>query len=208
MAFIYKIKNNINNKCYVGKTEESIEKRFSQHISESKRERCKNRPLYRAFNKYGYENFSVELIEETDNPEEKEIYWIDFLDTYNKGYNATKGGDGKKLINEELILHLLQENDLNCNEVSRILNHDVATIKKVALKHNIYEPTGILKGEEHGRSVLKESDVIEILKLYVPKKFGKRKISKLLNLPLHAVDGVITGKSWKHIKEGGAEAAK
>lgn len=41
MAFIYKIKNNINNKCYVGKTEESIEKRFSQHISESKRERCK-----------------------------------------------------------------------------------------------------------------------------------------------------------------------
>jgi hypothetical protein len=27
--------------------------------------------------KYGIENFHIELIEETDKPEEREIYWIE-----------------------------------------------------------------------------------------------------------------------------------
>ena len=33
-----------------------------------------DRPLYRALSKYGVENFIIETIEETDNPNEREIY--------------------------------------------------------------------------------------------------------------------------------------
>lgn len=55
MAFIYKITNLVNGKVYIGKTEETIEKRFRQHLSESNKDRCKNRPLYRAIRKYGKE---------------------------------------------------------------------------------------------------------------------------------------------------------
>lgn len=35
MGYIYKITNNINGKMYVGKTERSINKRFSEHIYQS-----------------------------------------------------------------------------------------------------------------------------------------------------------------------------
>jgi predicted GIY-YIG superfamily endonuclease len=35
MAYIYKIVNDINNKVYIGKTEFSIEKRFSEHCKDS-----------------------------------------------------------------------------------------------------------------------------------------------------------------------------
>jgi len=37
-------------------------------------------------------------------PEEssdREVYWIEKLDTYHNGYNATYGGDGKNYINYE-----------------------------------------------------------------------------------------------------------
>ena len=32
--------------------------------------------------KYGVEHFYVELIEETDNANDREIYWIDKLNSY------------------------------------------------------------------------------------------------------------------------------
>ena len=97
MAYIYKIVNDINNKVYIGKTEFSIEKRFKEHCRDSKKEH-QNRPLYNAMNKYGIEHFKIELIEECNNPEEREIYWIQHFDSYKNGYNATLGGDGKNIL--------------------------------------------------------------------------------------------------------------
>lgn len=55
------------------------------------------RPLYKAIAKYGMENFSIETIEEVEDDflGEREIYWINYYNSYSKGYNATLGGDGK-----------------------------------------------------------------------------------------------------------------
>ena len=94
MAYIYQIVNDINQKIYIGKTEFSIEKRFKEHCQDAFRERNEKRPLYAAMRKYGIENFHIELIEETDNPVEREIYWISTLQTRTKGYNILPGGAG------------------------------------------------------------------------------------------------------------------
>ena len=92
MAHIYKITNILNNKIYIGKTEHIDPiKRWKEHIKDSKRERNKNRPIYKAINKYGVENFSFEILEETDKPEQQEIYYISLYDSYKNGYNATIG---------------------------------------------------------------------------------------------------------------------
>ena len=105
MAYIYKITNQINGKMYVGKTMLNVEERFKEHKKDSKRERCKDRPLYKAMNKYGIENFIVEAIEEcsSEQSSEREIFWIKKLNTYHDGYNATIGGDGKPYLDYELI---------------------------------------------------------------------------------------------------------
>lgn len=94
MGHIYKITNNINGKCYIGKTERTVEIRWFEHIRPSKRKL--DLPLYRAFSKYGIDNFSIEEIEECNDAilDEREIYWIDYFDAYNKGYNCTAGGEG------------------------------------------------------------------------------------------------------------------
>lgn len=110
MGYIYCITNVINNKRYVGKTTNTIEERWKEHCQDFKKERCEKRPLYDAFNKYGIENFKIEYLEEVQNDNllsEKEIYWIKELETYgSKGYNATKGGDGKILYDYNEVLEL------------------------------------------------------------------------------------------------------
>ena len=99
MSYIYVITNNVNGKQYVGKTNKPIEKRFKEHLSDSGRSICEKRPLYCAIKKYGKKNFSIDLLETCLSEEAaiREQYWIDKINTYHDGYNATYGGDGKLL---------------------------------------------------------------------------------------------------------------
>ena len=95
MGFIYKITNQINNKVYIGLTTTTIKNRWKEHIGAIGRYKDK-RPLYAAMSKYGIDNFSIEELEECDDLilAEREIYWIDYYNSYYNGYNATFGGDG------------------------------------------------------------------------------------------------------------------
>ena len=134
MAYIYLIKNNVNNKVYVGKTELSIVERFKEHIRNSRKERCKNRPLYRAMDKYGVENFTVSMIEETDRPEDREVFWIAFYDSYKNGYNATLGGDGKKYLDYDLILSTYEKLH-NAHRTAIALGISDDTVEKIVKQH-------------------------------------------------------------------------
>lgn len=136
MAYIYKITNDINDKVQIGKTEFSIEKRFREHCRDSKKERCEKRPLYNAMNKYGIEHFHVELVEETNNPEEKEIYWINQYNSYHNGYNATLGGDGKSYIDHQKIIELYLKYKLQ-TKVAEIMQISVDIVHKVLIQNNI-----------------------------------------------------------------------
>ena len=123
MAFIYKIINDINQKVYIGKTERNIEERFKEHCRAYRQERCEKRPLYAAMKKYGIEHFHVELVEETDSPEEREQYWIKFYNCYGStGYNATMGGDSKRYINYDEIVKVYQEVQ-NIKKTAEITGH-------------------------------------------------------------------------------------
>lgn len=130
MAYIYKITNDINGKIYVGKTYQSIDKRFKEHIKDSKRQRCKNRPLYRAINKYGVEHFHIDKIEETNFPEEREQYWIQYFNSYHKGYNATLGGDGKPYVDYNLVVNTYKQVN-TIKETSKITNISEDTVSKI-----------------------------------------------------------------------------
>ena len=136
MAYIYQITNDINQKIYIGKTECSIEKRFKEHCWDAFRERNEKRPLYNAMRKYGIEHFHIELIEETDSPEEREIYWIEEKQSFKNGYNATIGGDGRKYIDYDLVVKTYQDLQ-NIKLVAKQLHHDESTISKILKEKNI-----------------------------------------------------------------------
>lgn len=137
MAYIYKIVNDINNKIYIGKTEFSIQKRFYEHCRDSQKILEQKRPLYAAMRKYGLEHFYIELIEETNNPEEREKYWIEYYQSFKNGYNATMGGDGKRYLDYDLILATFKELQ-NCEEVAKKLNCCVDSVKRIIKLQNVF----------------------------------------------------------------------
>ena len=149
MYNIYKITNSINGKAYIGKTMLDINVRFQQHKNDSKKPRREHRPLYNAMNKYGTNNFTVELIEIVDTNEkasEREIYWIDQYRTFVKfadcnGYNATMGGDGKQRLDHNRIIKTFNESKsqketaivhgIHIDTVSKILkSNQISTLSK------------------------------------------------------------------------------
>lgn len=115
-GFIYRIVNDINDKVYVGKTLLSLDKRFAKHKEDSYRKQKQVRPLYRAMNKYGCDKFHIELIEECPLKilDDREIFWIKFYDSYEKGYNATLGGDGKQIYDYNKIVNEFSSGKLIC----------------------------------------------------------------------------------------------
>ena len=149
MAYIYQIVNDINQKIYVGKTEFSIEKRFKEHCNDAYNNRCEKRPLYAAMRKYGIENFHIELIEETDKPEEREIYWIEQKRSFKNGYNATVGGDGRRYIDYDLVIETYKQCQ-SMIEVSKRLNIHQDSVSSILHSNNI----PILSGSEVSRQKL------------------------------------------------------
>lgn len=90
--------------------------------------------------KYGVEHFHIELIEETDSPEEREIYWIEQLRSFKNGYNATMGGDGKKYIDHDLVIATYKELGI-INDVARKLHIDSSYVSDILHKNNIQTKT-------------------------------------------------------------------
>lgn len=164
MAYIYKITNSVNGKMYVGKTEHTNPlTRWQEHIRTASMEKFGHRPLYFAMNKHGIENFHFEVIEETDNPEEREQFWIAELDTYHNGYNATLGGDGKKYVDEERIVTTFRSLN-NCKATSELLGHDDKTVRRVLLKHGLsIPPVGSYVKENASKKVYQIDKVTGII---------------------------------------------
>ena len=98
---IYKITNNINSKVYIGQTTKTFEERKNAYFNEYKW--SKNpRVIIQAMRKYGFDNFTFEIIENNINSQEeldkKERYYI--MEIYHSlvnenGYNVECGGNGK-----------------------------------------------------------------------------------------------------------------
>ena len=138
---IYIIKNSINDKVYIGQTTNSIEERFKNHIKKSTIKSRKYK-LYNAFKKYGIENFFVEPLETNipiENLNDKEIFYIEKFDSFDNGYNSTKGGDGRvinKQYDESEILSLYKDG-FSSVEIGKMYNVSGITILRVLKKYNI-----------------------------------------------------------------------
>ena len=114
MIGIYKITNILNDKCYIGQSI-NIYQRWAEHkyISIHEIERFKNNKFYNAIKKYGIENFSFDILEETsiDKLNERERFWINYYNSFYDGYNSTIGGqnDGHVYFNIDKIKELWDE---------------------------------------------------------------------------------------------------
>lgn len=101
-AGIYLIRNKINGKCYIGQSIK-LRKRLLDHFNHYLSNRYSNILLYKAFKKYGIENFELIILHKfiealsyrtKSKLDELEKKYIKQYNSYGEsGYNATIGGD-------------------------------------------------------------------------------------------------------------------
>lgn len=122
--FVYKIINSLNKKSYIGITND-INERFNYHRTRydkiTKKEYIE-KPLYKAFRKYGIENFKFIVLYKNlsiERAKEKEIELIRKFKTltHENGYNVTKGGDWRSNCGEN-------------NNTSKLTEEDVLDIRR------------------------------------------------------------------------------
>lgn len=147
---IYKITNKLNGKIYVGQTIKSLEERFQKYCcgTSAKDKYHFNMAIKKAIRKYGKDNFTIELIEEveTDKLNEREVYWISFYDSYNKGYNCTLGGQNGAT--KKCSLSWTEENEVieakylgfSIKEIGEAYNIDRSTVYNIFKRHNLRMP--------------------------------------------------------------------
>lgn len=141
-GFIYKITNKVNGKSYIGQTIQNVKERFYQHCAIKCSQAVLNMAIHRAINKYGKSNFTIEVIEEVEstNLNDRERYWIKYYNSYNNGYNSTKGGQDKikmfKNLDAESIIKEYKSGK-SLREIGRNFKVDKQTIKDLLVRNNI-----------------------------------------------------------------------
>lgn len=166
---IYQIRNIINNKKYIGSSN-NIEKRFYSHLWLLKRNEHHSIHLQRAWNKnpnnFVYE--VVEIINSRKNLITKEQHFIDLYQTANPlyGYNICLKA--------------------NSPEGKKCRRQTINKIRKAT------------QGINNPRARLDDNQVIEILNLLQKKKTATE-ISKMFNITRTAISDIKTGRTWAHI---------
>lgn len=94
---IYKVTNNLNGQVYIGQTSKTLEERRRKHEKETLTESRKTVKFHNALRKYGFENFTWEVLKECQSQEELDYYEEYYINKYNSldresGYNLKHGG--------------------------------------------------------------------------------------------------------------------
>jgi group I intron endonuclease len=115
---IYKIINTSTKDFYIGKTTKTLKERFYQHKYNAYNKKSQTH-IHRAIRKYGYENFTIEKIDEAENLIELNQKEILYIKNFSPTYNMTKGGDGGDVSYSENYWESLRKRSYKHSEESK-----------------------------------------------------------------------------------------
>lgn len=204
-GIIYKIECNINNKIYIGQTSIGFDERYKGDLEKY----THNLELKKDIKRYGMDNFNITKVldkAETKNElDEKEVYWIDYFNSYIDGYNKNIGGTGSIQENKSIILktcELWNENPLyTIKDMSLSLNINEVSIRRILkigkeLKICNYDVNECDKRKSY--EYIKKYKKNEVIDLWNKGEKTPREIGKELNI--FATNFII-----KMLKEGNTE---
>ncbi|MCZ2224288.1 MAG: GIY-YIG nuclease family protein [Chitinophagales bacterium] len=227
MFYLYKITNLIDNKIYIG-----ITNNFNRRMYRHKKE-CHNEHLKRAIEKYGWENFNKEILKILETKEEVIKEELDTIEYYRNNffelYNISGGGEGtvylkmsdetKKKISDfnKVFANTDKERKDRSNRIKGNKNPNFGIPmtderKNLLLKSHLGKPLseetklkmseslkGKFSGSKNPMSKLKEFQVLEIREKFALGQYSKSELSKIYNVSNSAIDLIINRKTWKNI---------
>lgn len=220
MAYIYCIENMANGKKYIGQTKRTFRDRKNQHIYHLKRNTHQNQHLQNAWNKYGEVNFRIDIIEKCNisSLDEREVFWINFYNSMELGYNKEAGGNLNKIISNQTREKHSKAQTGEGNSMTKLTNDAVIKIKQelikgtamkeISLKHKVsYEVIKSIRqcrsfcdiGNEYNESLLKlikprsiiGADIVKEIKSMKQKGISNEKIANELNISQWTISKII-----------------
>lgn len=210
---IYKIKNIVNGKIYIGSAVDT-EKRWGIHKHYLRNCKHHSKHLQHAYNKYGFDKFVFEIVEEVSDPSSliiREQYYIDFYKATDRkfGYNicpvagsqlgtkrsfetkrkigrASKGRHHSKETREKIGMHSRGKNNpMWGKECSSERKEKIGDANR-----------GKLIGEKNPKAKLTQEKVNKIRHLYKEGE-SKRNLAKMYNVHRTTIGCIVTNRNWK-----------
>lgn len=171
---IYRVTNLKNSKIYVGQTIRELKNRLLQHYYDAFNHNSEV-AFHRALRKYGFDNFEWKIIDSAETQgelNEKEIYWIEYCNSFGEnGYNMTIGGGATSGYTH------LEDSKIKMSK---------AVINRMLTENNT--------------SKLKESDVLAIKEL-IKDGLTPTEIADKFNVTRYAIGDIKSGRSWSFVGE-------
>ena len=189
---IYKITNLTNNKVYIGQTKEKFQRRFWMHRWELRNNIHDNRHLQSAWNKYGEENFSFEVVEicKEEDIDEKEKNFIKFYRGNGTCYNIQDGGQPCNLhsyISPEIRKKV---GELNRKRMigSKLSEETKSKMSKTRKGKRVYRKNDSLTNEQ----------VISIKEMFI-KGANSREIMDILHIEYKPINAILSNNAYSTV---------
>lgn len=210
---IYIIKNDINDKVYIGQSVNS-EDRFKSHCKKNR----DNSIIDFAINKYGKEHFWYEILEQQiENYNEREKYWIQFYNSVTpNGYNIMKGGEeppihkgqsspSSKLQDEDVenIKYDLKNTNISLSKLAckyKISKKQILRINQGISRKQMNE-TYPIREIPNSKNKLTQYDVEQIIKLLKYSYQFNGEIARQFNVQVQLIDKINKGTAYKQDNE-------
>ena len=198
--YVYLLHNIVNNKVYVGKTNDMSE-RWYNHCSLARSTNKKIKYfIHYAIAKYGLDSFTMSIIRKFDLESiclQAEKYWIEFYGSRNAkyGYNLTDGGEGisgwhhtPETLKKMSAAHTGKTRSASHRESIRLARlgqkRAESTVKK-------------LSGANSAHAKLTQEIVDEIRKLYATDSYSHRDLAKIFDISNTQITNILNNRQWK-----------
>lgn len=215
---IYKITCLENKKVYIGQSTDIIKRKYG-HFATLRMKSHRNEHLQRAFNKYGEDKFTFEILEECtfEELDDKEEYYMKVYNSLNKKY-----GFNIKITEHKKYRHS-EETRKKISQIHKGKKKSEETRKKMseAAKKRVISPESIKKmsetkkgkkqGEENNWAKISNKQAEEILKFLMKKEsltLSMGEIASKFKVPYDIVVNLKNNKSYKEILKEHREQIK
>lgn len=207
LIYGYKEKNT-QKVCYVGQTSNEKYRRYKHEVYDPSHKDVieYEYPLSRGIRKHGLDYYEYFIIENNITDEQQAIdreqYWIAYYDTYNNGYNQTKGGKAPKYIKfeKETILAAKQmlKDGFPFQKIKEITNISISHLSEIntGKRHHDADEEYPLNKMTCGRKITQEQ-LQEIISLLKNTKLSQKKIGQMFGLAQTSISQINLGKKYK-----------
>lgn len=194
MGLIYRAYHKETGQSYIGQTE-NLEKRKENHLSKIN----DNTLFHQALRQYGWDSFEWEILEDNisiNKLNEREKYWVEYFNSFECGYNQTKGGD----YNSRNFKHS-EETKKKLSEIKKGTHLSDESLKKRREKfkeknHN-YKPWNKGKGKPKPEKIYKTKEEIHDILSEAHKKRWTEEERKKQSIRCSGEGNPMYGKGYK-----------